>query len=105
MMTDLTLPGTPAFHSVLRRFGEDADGLHLRRTQYVPDEYLEELRMEREDNRTVRAGDLHRVGSVPAIAIEEMHAEGFDYVNAPIEDILLWMRLHGYDEWITSNKL
>lgn len=98
-------PHDPAFHSVIRSFGEDADGLYLKRTQYVPDWYLDELRMEREDNRTLRAGEMHRVCSIPVTAIEEMHSEGFDYVNAPVEDIMLWLRLRGYDEFITSDKV
>ena len=105
MQSQLVLPGEPAFHTVLHRFGEDADGVYMRRTQYVPDWYLDELRREREDSVSTPAGEMHRVASIPVVVLEEWAAEGFDYHRAPIEEILARLRKRALDEFITSKKL
>lgn len=103
-MKTLAVPGEPTFHTVLHRFGEDADGLHLRRTQHIPDWYLDELRVERENSLSTPAGEMHRVASIPVVVLEEWHAEGFDYNRAPIEDILARLRKRELDAFVTSKK-
>lgn len=101
----LLTPDAPEFHTVLHRFGEDVGGLYLRRTQYLPDWWLDELRAEREDSLSTPAGEMHRFASVPAVVLEEWHAEGFDYARADAPEIIARLKKRELDRFITSRKV
>lgn len=101
----LLTPDAPEFHTVLHRFGEDADGLHMQRRQYLPDWWLDELRQEYDNSADHRAGEFHRVASIPVVFLEEMRAEGLDYNHAPANEIMDWLHNRGLSRFITSKKV
>jgi predicted transcriptional regulator len=86
-------------------FGENADGLFIKQTQYIPDDYLSDLRKEREDSLSTPAGEFHRVASIPTAIVDKWIAEGFDINVAPIAEILKRLRSEQFDGFITSNKV
>lgn len=69
------------------------DGLYIKRQQFVPDSFLEEIRADRENSLSTPAGTLYRVASIPTWVIDKWHHEGFDYNHAPASEILRKLRL------------
>jgi hypothetical protein len=86
---------------------EDAPGepLVIKHTQYIPDDFLGELRKEREASLSTPAGEFHRVCSIPTAWVDEWLAEGFDIYREPIKDVLKRLRAKQLDGFITSNKV
>ena len=84
-------------------FGDNADGLFLRRQQEIPDEFLTACRDDRFAS-SAPAGEYHCVASIPTVVLEVWKSQGFDYINAPIKDIVRRLRNEGLDDFLTSNK-
>jgi hypothetical protein len=73
--------------------------------QFIPDEFLSDLRREREDSISTPAGEFHRVCSVPTGIADKWKREGFDIYREPAEEILKRLRKEQLDGFITSNKV
>lgn len=86
-------------------FDEDDKKLIIKREQYIPDEMLSALRREREDSLSTPAGEFHRVASIPTAVVDKWLSQGFDIYKAPVEDILLRLRLEELEGFITSKKV
>lgn len=86
-------------------FHENSEGLVLERFQAIPDQFLSNLRDERFANRSSTAGELHRVASIPVAVVDKWKAEGRDFDNAKISEILKWLRAENLDAFITSDKV
>jgi phage host-nuclease inhibitor protein Gam len=91
-------------HDVRAELVESCGELAIRRTQVIPQEYMDHLADTRFDNLSTEAGEMHRVGAVPVGLVEEWRRKGFDVYTAPIEDILARLKLEGYDKFVTTNK-
>jgi hypothetical protein len=82
-----------------------ADGLAIKRQQFIPQSFLDEIAQEREDSITTPAGDtLYRVARIPVAVIEKWDREGFDYNHAPASEILRKLRIDELDKFITTKK-
>ena len=86
-------------------FSETPDGLLVKHEQHIPDEFLSDLKREREDSLSTPAGTFHRVASIPTVVADKWAKEGFDIYRAPIKDILARLRKHELEAFITSNKV
>lgn len=86
---------------------EDAPGgeLLVKEQQYIPDEFLTELRHERSDSLHTPAGEFHRVCSIPTAIVDKWMREGFDIAREPVREILKRLRKEERDAFITSNKV
>lgn len=84
--------------------GMHNEGLIIKHTQEIPDEHLAALQLERAESLSTPAGNFHRVCSVPTGVIDDWKLQGFDALNAPIQDVLKRLRKHELDKFITSNK-
>jgi hypothetical protein len=89
----------------LTDIGENADGIFFRHHQYIPDEFLQQLRDERYDSLHTPSGNFHRVASIPQALVDQWHAEGFDINTATVPEILARLRKQQFDAFITSNKV
>lgn len=58
-------------------FDENDNGLLIRKDQIITDEFLDGLKADREASRG-RAGEYHKVASIPTAVVEKWLREGFD---------------------------
>jgi hypothetical protein len=68
--------------------------LVIKHEQYIPDEFISDLRREREDSLSTPAGEFHRVLSIPTAL-----------ADAPIGEIKKRLQKAQLDAFITSNKV
>ena len=77
--------------------------LIVKRQQYIPDDFLSELRDERADSLHTPAGEFHRVARIPAALADKWGMEFM--MNAPVAEILKRLRQEQLDVFIASNKV
>jgi hypothetical protein len=84
-------------------FEEDPnDGLLIKRSQELPDEYLTALKLEKADSISTPMGEMHRFCTIPEHLVDEW---GFEYImNADPQDILRRLRQAQLDAFITTNR-
>lgn len=80
------------------------DELAIKRTQEIPDWYLDELKSDKLDSTRAPAGDFHRVCAVPVALYEQWLAEGYDVHKEPAEETCKRLRAAHLDAFITTNK-
>lgn len=82
-------------------------GLVIKHEQYIPDDFISDLRREREDSLSTPAGEFHRVASIPTGWVDKWKREGFDIYdkNVTNADIIKRLRKEQLDGFITSNKV
>jgi hypothetical protein len=79
--------------------------LIIKQSQWVPDEFLSDLRRERDDSLSTPAGEMHRVCSIPTGVVDKWMQQGFDVHREPISEILKRLRKEQLDGFITTNKV
>lgn len=84
---------------------ENAEGLVIERYQAIPHNFIENLKQERFDNKSRGAGEYHRAASIPVAVVDKWKAEGRDFDNAKVSEILGWLRAEGLDYFITTDKV
>lgn len=85
-------------------FHNDPGGdLVIKHEQFIPDEFMSDLRKEREDSLHTPAGELHRVARIPTALADEWGMEFL--MNAPVTEILKRLRQAQLDGFIASNKV
>jgi hypothetical protein len=80
-----------------------AGGLAVVRTQDVPADWLENLKDCRLASRE-RAGETHRVASIPTALVEAWQRKGFDVYREPIKAIVKRLRDEGYHQFLATEK-
>jgi hypothetical protein len=78
--------------------------LAIKRTQEIPEWFLDDLRASKLDSTTAPAGDFHRVCAVPAGLAEQWLAEGYDVYKQPAAETIKRLRAAQLDAFITTNK-
>lgn len=58
-------------------FDENENGLVIRKEQIITDEFLDGLKEDRAASKA-RAGEYHKVASIPTAVVEKWLREGFD---------------------------
>lgn len=80
-----------------------AGGLAVVRTQDIPDWWLDSLKDSRLASRE-RAGETHRVASIPTALVEKWQREGFDVYREPIKAIVKRLKDQGFHQFLTTEK-
>ncbi len=85
-------------------FHNDPGGdLVIKHEQFIPDEFMSDLRKEREDSLHTPAGEFHRVFRIPAALADEWGMEFL--MNAPFSEIRKRLQKAQLDGFIASNKV
>lgn len=80
-----------------------AGSLAVVRTQDIPAWFLDSLK----DARTAsaqRAGETHRVASIPAALVETWQRQGFDVMKEPARAIVARLKAQGLEHFLATNK-
>ena len=85
-------------------FGTNADGLFLKTTQEIPDEFLATLRETKDASGTERCRELHRVACIPTAVADRWMALGFNVFEEKAPAILSRLRAEHLDAFIVTNK-
>lgn len=80
-----------------------AGELAVVRTQDIPSWWLDSLKDSRLASRE-RAGETHRVASIPTALVEQWQRQGFDVYREPIRAIVKRLRDEGYHQFLTTEK-
>ncbi|MFI4971139.1 MAG: hypothetical protein ACHP7H_00550 [Hyphomicrobiales bacterium] len=97
----------PQVLDTLVSFDEDrsTNDLIIKRTQEIPDEFLQSLVSERIDSKHTPSGDFYRVASIPVEVVDDlMRTYGFDVMNAPVRETLKMLNRYALDKFITTAK-
>jgi hypothetical protein len=85
-------------------FDENSEGLVIERYQEIPQSFIDGLKAEKANSKSVREGEYMRVASIPVVVVEKWTREGFDFWNAPAREIVAKLRTEHLDDFITTNK-
>lgn len=85
-------------------FDENSEGLVIEKYQEIPQNFIDSLREEKANSRSVREGEYMRVASIPVIVVEKWMKEGFDFQNATAKQILAKLRAENLDYFVTTEK-
>ena len=84
--------------------GDESNPLVIKKTQELPQEFLDSLKAERDASTSVPAGEFHRVASIPTVVYEKWLREGYDAQKEPIAKTLAKLKAEHLDAFITTNK-
>jgi len=86
------------------RDGMHGEGLIIKHTQEIPEEHLDQLRIQKANSISTPMGELHRVCSIPTNLVEQWQREGFDVMKEPVQEVLKRLRKAQLDDFITTNR-
>lgn len=85
-------------------FQENSEGLVIEKYQEIPQTFLDDLRAEKANSKSVREGEYMRVASIPVAVVEHWVATGFDFWNASAKEIVARLKQDHLDDFLTTNK-
>lgn len=103
MNTKTNLKAGTVFHDAAWDIGENADGLFVKKEQFIPDEFLTMNRDARFESKE-RAKEYHRFASIPVVVVEQWLKEGFDVYKESPKAIIKKLKQENLEAFLTSNK-
>ena len=112
-LTSFTLQGEtmtqtkqPKLVGVTTDFGENADGLFIKKTQDISTSHMDALRQQRNDSLSQREGEFMKVASVPAVVVEKWLKEGFNILDPNVDgrEIVKRLKAENLDAFLTTDK-
>lgn len=85
-------------------FGCSVGENYLKYSQVIPQDFLDSLKSERLASAAVRAGEMHRVASVPTQVVEVWRRQGLDIHKMTAREIIRKLQKDGLEAFITTNK-
>jgi hypothetical protein len=86
-------------------FDETADDLIIEKSQYIPQWHLDQLKADRFESSHTKAGEMHRVASIPVAVHELWLSQGYDCTKEPIKKTIAKLKHENLDAFITSDKV
>jgi len=84
--------------------GENLDGLLVRKEQEITPEFLKALEEDRQYSSSNRAGEYHKLASIPVVVVEKWLREGFDIYREDAKSILKKLRDEDLTAFIATTK-
>jgi len=82
----------------------DDEHLTIRKTQYIPPDFLANLKRERDNSLNQKEGEYMRVASVPVQVHEQWLKEGFDMMKETPKAIVQRLQRQDLHAFITTKK-
>lgn len=97
---------TPQFQFIDQNvaFEENSEGLVIERYQEIPQSFIDNLKAERANSKSVREGENMRAASIPVAVVELWIRQGFDFWNASAAQIVAKLNAENLDHFITTDK-
>lgn len=103
MNTKTNLKSGTVLHDVEWDIGQNADGLFVKKDQYISDEFLTANREARFESKAP-SREYHRFASIPVVVVEQWLKEGFDVYKESPKAIIKRLKDQHLDAFLTSNK-
>jgi hypothetical protein len=84
-------------------FDDVDDKLLIRKDQTITSEFLDDLKEDRHASKD-RAGEYHKIASVPTVVVEKWLREGFDIWRETPQSILKKLRDENLQAFIATEK-
>lgn len=84
--------------------GSNLDGLLVRKDQEITPEFLKALEDDRQHSSSNRAGDYHKLASIPVVVVEKWLREGFDIYREDAKSIMKKLRDENLTAFIATTK-
>ena len=97
---------TPMFDAEVS-FDQDhsTNDLIIKRHQYIPDNFVSDLKSGKMDSFNTRSGDMLKMMSIPVSIIEDLkRVYGYDCMEEPIKRTIQLLKALHMDAFITSDK-
>lgn len=96
----------PTLVGVTTDFGENADGLYIKRSQEIPQHLLDDLKEQRDQSTSRREREFMRVASIPAVIVEKWLREGFNILDPNVngKEIVRRLKSENLDAFLTTDK-
>lgn len=78
--------------------------LIVKRSQEIPDSFLNDLKDRKYEASSRPTGNWHRVASIPTVVVEKWRREGFDIHNASAREIVRKLSAEDLGAFITTTK-
>ena len=87
-------------------FGENADGLYIKKTQEIPQYLLDDLKDERNASTTRQEGEFMKIASIPAIVAEKWMREGFNILDPNVNgrEVVRRLKAENLDGFLATDK-
>jgi hypothetical protein len=83
-------------------FTEDLNA--IKREQFIPQEFLDDLADSRLRSSTERMGDFVKVASIPAAVYEKWLREGYDVGKEPVTKTIAKLKAESLEAFLASTK-
>ena len=96
----------PHLVGVTADFGEDADGLFVKKSQDIPQHLIDDNAERRKESSGQREGNYMKVASIPTVIVEKWMSEGFNIFDQNIngKDIVNRLKAENLDAFLTTDK-
>ena len=96
----------PHLVGVTADFGENADGLFVKKSQDIPQHLIDDIADHRKASSGKREGNFMKVASIPTVIIEKWMSEGFNIFDSNIKaaDIVKRLKAENLDAFLTTDK-
>lgn len=97
---------TTAMHTVNTKVLRDNDDTKftIQQTQYIPKDFLDSLRRQRESSLDFREKDYMSVCKVPVAVHQKWMREGFNMMEEPAHAIVARLKQENLDAFLTTKK-
>lgn len=85
-------------------FEDNADGLLIKRSQEIPEEFISDLKKQKIESTQQRERTFMHVASIPVIVHEKWLKEGYDCTREPYRETIKRLHREGLDAFIVTNK-
>jgi hypothetical protein len=86
------------------KFLPQAGELVRKHTQQISQEFLDDLKENRNQSNKAPAGEMHRVASIPVAVVEKWQREGFDVFKEAPPAIIKRLKSENLDMFMATEK-
>ena len=95
---------SPSIHDIQEELIQDGDRVTRKKSQFIPQSFIQDLRNQRFASTHTREGENQRIASIPVAVHEKWLREGFDLFQHSHKEVLKRLRAENLDAFITTNK-
>jgi hypothetical protein len=88
------------------QYDADVDGVFRKHTQNITQDFLDDIKEQRDHSKDKREGDFMRVASIPTVVVEKWMREGFNILDPNVngKEIIRRLKAENLDAFLTTDK-
>ena len=87
-------------------YDQDADGVFRKHTQNITQDFLDDIKEQRNASTERKEGEFMRVASIPTVVVEKWMREGFNILDPNVngKEIVRRLKAENLDAFLTTDK-